>query len=221
MGVVNPRGQWHQLAAGLLLGFGSLAVVATIVLAAHVRRLDPNLAVGTFLVKLAEAAATAVSVSLLEELLFRGAIFGAFRKVWDWRAALLLSSLLYAILHFLAPAEIAGPIRWTSGLELLPRKLSGFGDRHVLVPAIFSLTLAGVMLGLAYQRSGNLYFSVGLHAGWIFWLRCYDLLTSPLATAHPAFWGTQKLLDGWLALPVLVCALAVFARRRFGDKSET
>jgi hypothetical protein len=208
LGLVHPRGQWHRLAEGLMLGFGSLACVAIIVLAAQVRRLDPNLAAGTLAVKLAGAATTAIVVSVLEELLFRGAIFGALRRVCDWRVALLISSMIYAMVHFMESAEITGPVRWTSGLELLPLMLRGFGDWGMVIPGFFNLTLAGILLGMAYQRSGNLYFSIGLHAGWIFWLKSYGLLTTPVANAHLAFWGTQKLIDGWLALAVLACALA-------------
>jgi len=99
--------------------------------------------------------------------------------------------------------------------------LRGFGDWDVVIPGFFNLTLAGIMLGLAYQRSGNLYFSIGLHTGWIFWLKSYGLLTTPLATAHQTFWGTQKLIDGWLAMAVLACALVALARWPFLKSPET
>lgn len=220
LGLVKPRGHWHKLLGGLLLGFASLACVAAIVLAAQVRQFDPSLTPGTLTTKLAGAAATAIFVAIIEELLFRGAIFGALRKVCDWRAALLLSSMIYAIVHFMQSAEVTGPVRWSSGLEVLPRMLRGFDDWGVVIPGFFNLPLAGILLGLGYQRSGNLYFSIGLHAGWIFWLKSYVLLTIPLAAAHPAFWGTQKLIDGWLALLVLACALAVLARWRFNKTAE-
>ena len=81
--------------------------------------------------------------------------------------------------------------------------LGGFADFHALVPGFFSLTLAGILLGLAYQRTGNLYFSIGLHAGWIFWLKTYGAFTTSAPHAATWFWGTGKMIDGWLAL---VCA---------------
>jgi membrane protease YdiL (CAAX protease family) len=69
---------------------------------------------------------------------------------------------------------------------------------------------AGILLGLAYQRTGNLYFSIGIHAGWIFCLKLYGTLTADLPHAGSWFWGTGKLIDGWLAFLVLVAALLVF-----------
>jgi membrane protease YdiL (CAAX protease family) len=122
---------------------------------------------------------------------------------------LIASSVIYALVHFLQRAELAGPVAWNSGLILLPRMLGGFADFHALVPGFFNLTLAGVLLGLAYQRTGNLYFSIGLHAGWIFWLKTYDAFTTSAPRAATWFWGTGKLIDGWLALMVLAVTLVV------------
>jgi membrane protease YdiL (CAAX protease family) len=103
---------------------------------------------------------------------------------------------------------------------MLPLMLRGLGDWGRVIPGFFNLTLAGILLGLGYQRSGNLYFSFGLHAGWIFWLKSYGLLTAPVTAAHLAFWGTQKLIDGWLALAVLACALATLCCWPFARTPE-
>jgi len=212
IGLVKPRGQWNRLASGFALGFGSLACVALIVLAAQGRLLNLDLSPAQLRGKVAGAAGTALVVAVLEEILFRGALFGAFRRIWDWRLALLFSSMIYAIVHFMEPTELAGPVTWTSGLELLPRMLHGFTDWEAVIPGFFNLTVAGILLGLAYQRTGNLYFSIGLHAGWIFWLKSYGFLTVPMAGANVWLWGTHKLIDGWLALAVLVLALLVLVR---------
>jgi membrane protease YdiL (CAAX protease family) len=67
------------------------------------------------------------------------------------------------------------------------------------------------MLGLAYQRTGNLYFSIGLHVGWIFWVKAYGVITVGVG-AESAFWGSGNLVDGWLALLILVATLLVLPR---------
>jgi len=212
VGFVKPDGQGKRLGAGFVLGFGSLACVAAIVLAAHGRALKPDLTTGQFWVKMVGAAGTATVVALLEELLVRGAIFGALRKVWNWRAALLVSSMIYAIVHFFEKAEVTGPVTWASGLELLPRMLAGFGDFNMIIPGFLNLTLAGILLGFAYQKTGNLYFSIGLHAGWIFWLKFYGLVTNSVAGGSSWLWGTSKLIDGWLALLVLAAVFLVVVK---------
>lgn len=219
VGLVWPAGQWKKLGAGFLLGFVSLAVAAFAALAFGARQLDPHLATGALVGKLFSAALTAVVVAVLEEILFRGAIFGALRKMFHWVFALVVSSMIYAIVHFMQSADVAGSVTWLSGLQLLPRMLAGFGDVQALVPGFFNLTLVGAMLALAYQRTGNLYFSIGLHGGWIFWLKSCGAITRQVAAAS-AWWGTSKLIDGWMALVVLAAALLVFTRLPAGRNAS-
>jgi hypothetical protein len=57
-----------------------------------------------------------------------------------------------------------------------------------------------------------LWFSIGLHAGWIFWLKSYGILTREAAGANTWFWGTSRLINGWFALFVLGAALLILRR---------
>ncbi|PYM12526.1 MAG: hypothetical protein DME18_11220 [Verrucomicrobia bacterium] len=207
VGLAKPTGQWRRLAAGFALGFASLACVAGIALAAGARGVNPEVSSGRWIGTVAGAALTAAIVAVVEEILFRGAIFGALRRTCRWPIALLISSGIYALVHFFSKPRSPDEINWASGLALLPAMLRGFIDPEQVVPGFFNLTLAGALLALAYQRTGNLYFSIGLHAGWIFWLKSAGLLTREVAGANVWFWGTGKLIDGWLATGVLSLAL--------------
>lgn len=206
VGLPLPYGQMKKLFGGLLLGFLSLAVVVAIEIAAGARVLNrPN--AHQIVAAVFSALATAVVVSILEEMLFRGAIFGGLRRVLHWPFALGLSSVIYAFVHFLRSTDISGPIEWDSGLALLPRLF----DLHAFIPAFAGLTLAGVLLGLAYQRTGNLYFSIGLHGGWIFVLKMFGALTVSSPGMAVTFWGGNKMVDGWLAFLVLAFTLVIFS----------
>jgi membrane protease YdiL (CAAX protease family) len=211
VGLCKPAGQWSLLTTGLALGFSSLAFVAAIGVAAGARRFNSGLHAGQFAMGMLAAIGAAALVSTLEEILFRGAIFGALRRGGSWEAALLFSSAFYAFVHFLGRPEQAGPITWRTGLESLPAMLLNFGTVRA-IPSFLNLTLAGAILGLAYQRTGNLYFSIGLHAGWIFWIKCFDLITVPAGGTNVWLWGTEKMTDGWITLPILVTALLVLPR---------
>ncbi len=217
-GLVRPSGHWSKLGIGFLFGFVSLAVVAGFALLGAARHFNQGLAPGMLFEKALGISLTAGVVAVLEELLFRGAVFGGLRKVFNWVFALVVSSMIYAIMHFMEPAKATGTITWLSGLELLPRMLGGFTNVSAVFPGVFNLTLAGMLLGLAYQRTGNLYFSIGLHAGWIFWLKSYGVLTSAAAGTSTWWWGTSKLIDGWFALPVLAATLLLFMQSRVGRR---
>jgi membrane protease YdiL (CAAX protease family) len=212
IGLARPTAHWRTLLRGFLLGCASLALVAAVTLVAGGRAFNRDNDPMRLAEKIAGAALSAVVVALLEETLFRGGIFGGLRRVFHWHVALVASSMIYAIVHFLESTKHEGVVTWMSGLELLPRMMGGFTNWEQIVPGFFNLTLAGALLALAYQRTGNLYFSIGLHAGWIFWLKSYVAITADVASANPWLWGTRKMIDGWLALVVLSLTLFVFIR---------
>ena len=190
--------------AGFLIGFCSLAVVAALAVSFGARIIDLRQTGNALVAALLGATLTAIFVAILEESLFRGALFGALRKNNPWPFALLVSSAVYALLHFFGKPATPTIINWTSGFTTLASMFGGFVDLEMLVPKFFNLLIVGVILGFAFQRTGNLYFSIGLHAGWIFWLKSYGLLTQKVPKITIWIWGNGKIIDGWLATAVLL-----------------
>ena len=207
--------RWRRFGVAFALGFVSLAAVCAVTLAAGGRLLKPRTP-GELAGQFLGVLATALIVAVIEELLFRGAMFGMLRRAMRWPAALAVSSGVYAITHFMARAENPPSVDWLSGLRVLPTMLAGMTDVRTLFPALLSLALAGVILGLAYQWTGDLSASIGIHAGWIFWLKFYGFATRRAPGVDPWFWGSGRLVDGWLAFAAIVVVLAVvlLARRR-------
>lgn len=198
----RPAG-FREAAAGFGVGFVSLALatIAALVCGGRLWRADHSAA--EWAKHLLNAAGTAVLVAVLEELLFRGAVFGALRRMHTFAIALAVSSGVYALVHFFErPAEPA-VVDAFAGFLTLGRMLRGFTDLGALLPGWLTLTLAGGLLAWARERTGALWLGIGLHAGWIFWLKSYGFLTGPEPSAQGGLWGTAKLYDGWAALLVL------------------
>jgi membrane protease YdiL (CAAX protease family) len=223
VGLVRPRGQWKKIGGGFLLGFISLGVVVALAFACHARQVNSRFSSGQIAGNLLSAAATAIVVATLEELLFRGAIFGALRKVFHWIFALVLSSMFYAIMHYFESAKDPATVTWLSGLQVLPLMLSNLGNLHAVIPGFFNLTIVGMLLAWAYQRTGNLYFSIGLHMGWIFWIKAYSVFTSHPPDVNQWLWGSGKLaiVNGWVALPILFATLLVFGWKTSNTQHPT
>jgi uncharacterized protein len=182
-GLCGPSGQWGRLIAGWALGFSSLAFVAAIELASGTRRFFLKLNSGQLAAGALRLLGAAILIATLEEILFRGAIFGALRRGGSWWAALLFSSVFYAFMHFLGRPDPIGLVTWQTGLESLPGMLKNFWDAKA-APRFLNLTGAGIILGLAYQRTGNLYFSIGLHAAWVFCFKSIKLVSVPAGTGE-------------------------------------
>jgi hypothetical protein len=195
-----------NLLAGFSIGFGTLGGAAVLAVICGGRTVHlPHGGLEADRVLLG-ATVTAAVVAMIEELIFRGALFGILRKTWPWPVALAVSSAVYASVHFLQKAVPVASIDWLSGIRVLPALF------HIplegLAPAFFALLLAGAILALVYQRTGTLFMSIGIHAGWIFWLAAYRLLTREAPGAARAIWGSDKLIDGWLPFFILALALA-------------
>lgn len=204
LGLGGAAQRWRRLGFGLMAGFGSLCLVVLALVVTGVRNWHGVPSAAGLLTLVGKAMLTAVVVAGMEEFLFRGVIFGALRKSVSLLAAIVVSSVIYSGLHFLARVEHPGAVGWHSGLVLLPRMLEGMLVPGNLWPGGVTLAVGGAALALAYQRTGSLWFSIGLHAGWVFWLKVFKSLTVPGAQPGGAWWGSEKLIDGGCALGVMV-----------------
>ena len=83
--------------------------------------------------------ATYVPAAIHEELLFRGYAFQKLHR-WNRAVALILVALVFASLHY--------------------------GNAAVSWVGLANIFLGGVLLGLAYERYGRLWFPIGLHLAW-------------------------------------------------------
>lgn len=220
LGLKKSNAAWREMAVGFLFGFGSLACIAMAVLISGTRAYAAEHSAAEVMRHLANASSAAIAVSFIEETFFRGILFGGLRKSLAWPIALGLSSAIYASLHFLQRTEFTGPVDWTAGFAVLGSMLEGFGNIEQLIPGFLNLALAGMVLGLAYQWTGALYFPIGLHAGWVFWLKSYAFLSRDGVEGRHWFWGTGKLIDGFLALVVLAVMLCLLLRIKPQPKAD-
>jgi uncharacterized protein len=218
LGFADVTRRWVDVVGGFLIGFGSLAILAVAAIAMGARQ--AHLASGReLIVRLFTAALAGVVVAALEETLFRGALFGAMRKAWRLPTAVIVSSIVYALAHFVQKAPEPETVTWTSGLAMLPQMFGKLADVQQLFPKAVVLTVVGIILALAYERTGALFLSIGLHAGWIFWLKSYQFVSTATVGNATWLWGTDEIINGWLSLLVLLMVL-MFVDRVYRPKMQ-
>jgi membrane protease YdiL (CAAX protease family) len=164
---------------------------------------------------------------LLEEWLFRGLLLGLWLRSVRPATACLGTSLLFAFLHFMAPPDgtfIKDPAQVLAGFELLGKILLHFTDPLFFVTDFAALLAGGLILAWARVRTGALWFSIGLHAGWIMVFKGFNLLYQviPGHPLHP--WGVgDNLRSGILPLLTLgiTAVICHFALRRFSTQRSS
>lgn len=177
--------QWQQLLAvkvrvgcrdlltGLGLAIGSMVVLTAAMTANDVFspffRVSLARALGTF----ASALSAGIFAGALEEVFFRGLLFKGLYDAGHPLRAYLLANLFYSLLHFVKPGQayFLDGFEPLAGFRHLFKTFAPFLDPLSILPGILGLFLIGVVLSYALLRTGKLYFSIGLHAGWIISLK--------------------------------------------------
>lgn len=127
------------LARGLLLGALAIGVPAALLIAARWLRLEqaPD---GSWLAAAARTAVVLLPAALFEEVMVRGYPFAALRAAWGWPAALVVTSVVFGLLHLRNPG--------------------------VTPEAIGLVMLAGIFLGGVLVATGSLYAAWMAHFAW-------------------------------------------------------
>ena len=149
-------------------------------------------------------------VPVLEELLFRGFILGVLLRSFSRLGALLLSSALFSIIHFLKAPEQTTPndaVRWFSGFDSIAHSFGQFGDPMLLAAGFLTLLVIGCILADARLQTASLWLPIGLHAGWIFANGTFSKAAHREVLALP--WLGKDLLVGIVPLTLALTSWAL------------
>lgn len=157
----------------------------------------------------------ALAAPLIEEWLFRGLFLGLWLRFARPAVACIATALVFAFLHFLklpAGAVIADPTHALAGFELLGKILLHFTDPLFFLTDFASLFVAGLILGWARISTGALWFSIGLHSGWVAAFKLFNLFFEGAQDHVLRPWGVGESLRVGL-LPLLTLGLTALVCR--------
>lgn len=165
---------------------------------------------------------TAVSVGLIEEALFRGAILGLVRQTVSTVPAAIFVSALFSIVHFLNPArDQIAVVQWYSGFELLPLAFWRFSDPLTVLGGFTTIAILGLMLAHATIRTCSLWLGIGVHSGLIFAKMGFNKITKKIQDVTPWFGGDITVGLGSVLVLLLLWFLIWVTYLRGKSDSET
>jgi uncharacterized protein len=154
-----------------------------------------------------------LAVAFIEETFCRGAMYTAIDRESGALAAIVLTSIIYSLSHFIASYHIdASQVTPWSGLTQLEGSFRALADPLGIADAFLCLLAVGVVLAAIRRVTGNIATSMGLHAGWV-WVMLVTHETSAAATGAPLGFLLSRhdgfvgwLVLGWTVLigPVLI-----------------
>jgi membrane protease YdiL (CAAX protease family) len=211
----------REFLIALALGIGTMLPVVLIMKALGLIELNRDMqpALGLFAGLAWRGFATGVAVSLGEETFTRGAMFSGIARDSGPRAAIGLTALVYASLHFLGKVRIpAAAVHWGSGFDWVSSSLQAFAHPLAIADAFLALAAVGAILGVVRLLTGHIAACIGLHAGWVWVITLLRELSTP-NRANPNSWLLSNFdgVVGWLVLGwaiVIGCAISWFYARR-------
>lgn len=196
-----------DLPAALLGGLLLVAVLESVLLLLGIRvpaALDASAAAVTRALLI--ALAVGLVVALIEEALIRGALFSGLRSGASAATAVIVSSAVYAGIHFVkfVPLRAGMDLDWATGLALLEQGILRRFSNPIIIDSFLTLFALGVLLGLMRLARGHVAQCIGFHAGVVAGLRLAGEWTDRAKGAQYEFlvnrWDPER---GWLAFGFL------------------
>ena len=229
LGYGLPRSSFlREMFAGWIMGVAILAILSIALILLDIRVLKP---VAEDLVPVLVKAIIGgllggILIGFIEETFFRGGVYGALRQKSGFFTALLLSSLLYGSMHFIRPAPLpeGDPFVWTSGFEILSGSFDQLAQWSTF-DSFLGLFAVGLYLGLVRERTGNIAYVVGLHAGFVFVIKVVRKMTEvdhqePLSMLVGGYDGMVGYLSATGMLIHVILTYFFWRRPQAGSKSH-
>jgi len=218
----------REMLIGLALGVVGMAAIVGIMTALGLLDwTEASTATGGKLTKIIlNRLASGLAVGFIEETMLGGVMFAAIQRESGAKTAIVLTSIVYSAVHFLASYHIApDQVTSSSGFDLLAGTLQWFSRPLDMADAFICLFAVGMVLAIIRARTGNIAACVGLHAGWV-WVMLFTHELTKSVRDQPLSFLLSKFdgFIGWLVFAWTVLTGVVLVRfyiRRTGATAAT
>lgn len=174
-GFDRPSQNLLRVASGL-----GLAILALLIMFVAGTSLRDNhfFPAGPLAARAIKYVAAAFAIGVLEEGFFRAFLLGGIARDYGRGAALIGSSAFYSVVHLLhAPSHyyLTG-FHPAAGAKDLVASAAHLSHPIAAMPTLLGLFLLGIVLGEAFLLTGNVYFSIGMHAGFVLGAKSWPVI---------------------------------------------
>lgn len=153
--------------------------------------------------------ALAVALACLQEFIFRGVVMGIFLRAMRPAAALGLSAMLFAMIHFLIPDTLMSPRdpeASGAGMEVFGKLIGRWGEAPAVMGILLPYLALGILLGFSRWKTSSLWLPVGIHTGWLFSQLCLQLVAFAEILSPSGSFPHASLTQGLILLPGIFVA---------------
>jgi CAAX protease family protein len=180
-GFAAPRANLARGALGIAIALAAIAALFAIALASSAGgAFNPTAFASALAVRAIRFVVPAILIGVIEEGFFRAFLLGGMRRDFGPRGALLPSSALYATAHLVRSPKhyyLTG-FHPGAGLGNLAASAAQLGHPIAAAPTLLGLFLLGMVLGEAFILTRTVWFSVGMHAGFVLGAKTWPLIAN-------------------------------------------
>ncbi len=193
---------------GFLYGLSIMLLIEALLFLLGIHELDSTRSYTFQSVSLLVSKAIIVGllIALVEESIFRGALFTGLYKQTGAVIATFFSSLIYATVHFIRyrdlPADV--DIGWFTGITMMPEAFRRF--YHWSIEDYFlTLFIFGILLALLRLKHKSIAACIGVHAGIVMLIKISDYVTNRTHSSNYDYLVSQyNSTFGWISFAVIL-----------------
>lgn len=155
---------------------------------------------------LVKAILAGLSIGLIEESIFRGALFTGLYKQTGAVITVFFSSLVYSTVHFVRYRDLPPDvdIGWLTGITMMPEAFRRFSEWSIL-DYFLTLFIFGVLLGLLRLKHKSIAACIGVHAGIVMLIKIADYFTNRTHNSNFDYLVSQyNSTFGWISFIVIL-----------------
>ena len=227
-GYTLPRGAaWSALGRGLLIGVAIMLVLTGIQWSLGIHYFDPPpdkwsaFYIARYLLS---GLLSGLAVGFIEETLLRGLMHTGMRRSLNFWTTALLTSFLYAALHFMKPGPLGDdPFTTGNALSMIGTGMVRVADSGHVIDSFVTLVVVGIFLSMVRERTGNILWVIGIHAGWVMIIKFMKYMTdATVIDGETSFWiGDYDDITGWMATLWLGMIAIIYWFRPTANTSQT
>ena len=207
---------WRAIGRGLLIGIAIMLVLTTTQWLLEIRHFAPPADKWNppyFMRTILSGLIAGLAVGLIEETFFRGLLHTGMRRSLAFWPTATITALLYASVHFMKPESLEGAdLTSAAALASITTGLARISDIAPVADSFVTLVVVGLFLSMVRERTGNILWAIGIHAGWVMIIKLAKYITdTSYVDGKASFWvGGYDHITGWMATLWLGVIAAVY-----------
>ena len=211
---------------GFLYGIIIMLIIELLLFLLGIHELDTNrsITMASVIERIAKAMLAGLLIGLVEESIFRGALFTGLYKQAGAVITVFFSSLVYSAVHFIRYRDLPADadIGWLTGISMMPEAFRRFHEWSI-VDYFLTLFIFGVLLGLLRLKHRGIAACIGVHAGIVMLIKLSDYFTNRTHNSSYEYLVSQyNSTFGWISfIVILLFTIFYFVKLKTGAPNKT